>query len=149
MKKVGTIGTPRSCGARIASGEENMGAIGIGIPTRGTTDQRMTTSVHGEKGEKMPIKGENGGYKYKAFFNGEWHDLTLSDSPNELTEWLQSSEEWTRVKHGHWINTNEGIWNTVDVLKCSVCGEIDNRMYRSDAYCPSCGAKMEAEDETD
>lgn len=51
----------------------------------------------------MPIKGENGGYKYKAFINGEWHDLTLSDSPNELTEWLQSNEEWTRVKHGHWV----------------------------------------------
>lgn len=32
------------------------------------------------------------GYKYKAFINGEWHDLTLSDSPNELTEWLQFTE---------------------------------------------------------
>lgn len=51
------------------------------------------------------------------------------------------------VKHGHWINTNEGIWNTVDVLKCSVCGEIDNRMYRSDAYCPYCGAKMDEVEE--
>ena len=47
------------------------------------------------------------------------------------------------VKHGRWINANEGMWNTVEVLKCSVCGEIDNRMYRSDAYCPYCGAKMD------
>jgi len=47
------------------------------------------------------------------------------------------------VKHGRWINANEGLWNTVEVLKCSVCGEIDNRMYRSDAYCPNCGAKMD------
>lgn len=57
----------------------------------------------------MGTEGENGGYKYKAFINGEWHDLTLSDSPNELIEWLQSNEEWTRVKHGHWIAHGKSI----------------------------------------
>lgn len=67
----------------------------------------------------------------------------------EICEMLNDAPTVDPVKHGHWINTNEGIWNTVDVLKCSVCGEIDNRMYRSDAYCPYCGAKMdEVEDET-
>lgn len=47
------------------------------------------------------------------------------------------------VKHGHWINANEGLWNTVEVLKCSVCGEMDNRMDWSDSYCPNCGRKMD------
>ena len=46
-------------------------------------------------------------------------------------------------KTGKWINANDGKWNTVEVLKCSVCGEIDNRMYRTDNFCPNCGAKME------
>ena len=101
----------------------------------------------------MPIKGENGGYKYKAFINGEWHDLTLSDSPSELTEWLQSNEEWTRVKHGHWILSEDRYFKT-----CSECGaEVDVSMglgifvddIRVDEmnYCPNCGAKMDEVEE--
>ena len=64
---------------------------------------------------------------------------------NRCPEWHLMNDAPTvdPFKHGHWINTNEGIWNAVEVLKCSVCGEIDNRMYRSDAYCPNCGAKMD------
>lgn len=46
-------------------------------------------------------------------------------------------------KTGKWINANDGKWNTVEVLKCSVCGEMDNRMYRTDKFCTHCGAKME------
>ena len=53
------------------------------------------------------------------------------------------------VRHGRWINVNEGKWNTVEVLKCSVCGEADNRMDRSDAYCPHCGAIMDEKENTD
>ena len=45
-------------------------------------------------------------------------------------------------KRGKWINVNEGRWNVLEVLKCSVCGEIDNRMCRTDSYCPNCGADM-------
>lgn len=45
-------------------------------------------------------------------------------------------------KRGKWINVNEGKWNVLEVLKCSACGEIDNRMYRTDSYCPNCGADM-------
>lgn len=79
------------------------------------------------------------GYKYKAFINGEWHDLTLSDSPNELTEWLQSNEEWTRVKHGHWRYDKP-----LGLEWCSECGfgkrNGDKRWY---SYCPNCGAKMD------
>lgn len=53
-------------------------------------------------------------------------------------------------KTARWVNVNEGKWNTVEVLKCTACGEIDSRMYRTDGYCPNCGAKMEgAEDGTD
>lgn len=48
-------------------------------------------------------------------------------------------------KTGKWINVNEGKWNTFEVLKCSVCGEMDNRMSRADKYCPNCGARMDGE----
>ena len=51
--------------------------------------------------------------------------------------------EFVKRKTGKWINANDGKWNTVEVLKCSACGEMDNRMYRTDKYCPNCGAKME------
>lgn len=50
-------------------------------------------------------------------------------------------------KQGRWINANEGLWNTVEVLKCSVCGGA--RANESDEwldicrqewnYCPVCG----------
>lgn len=49
------------------------------------------------------------------------------------------------VQHGKWINANEGRWNTCEVLKCSECGELDNRMYKTDKYCPNCGARMDEE----
>lgn len=49
------------------------------------------------------------------------------------------------VRHGKWINANEGRWNTCEVLKCSECGELDNRMYKTDKYCPNCGARMDKE----
>ena len=45
----------------------------------------------------------------------------------------------TNTKHGHWIEVRDGI------LKCSVCDEVDGRMYWSDAYCPHCGAMMDEE----
>lgn len=48
-----------------------------------------------------------------------------------------------RRKNGKWINANEGKWNTkIEVLKCSVCGEIDYRMYKTANFCPNCGARM-------
>ena len=66
--------------------------------------------------------------------------------------WIIRSDAWARIdalpsvtpkqKTGKWINANDGKWNTVEVLKCSACGEIDNRMYRTDNYCPNCGARM-------
>lgn len=100
----------------------------------------------------MGIECENGGYKYKAFFNGEWHDLTLSDSPNELTEWLKSNEEWARVKHGHWDNKQIGedispYGAPYTIARCSVCrGKVF--VFAEDylvnyPYCPLCGAKMD------
>ena len=97
----------------------------------------------------MPIKGENGGYKYKAFINGEWHDLTLSDSPNKLTEWLQSHEEWARVKHGHWIEQEHEDWKWSKEYRCSECGKyrlMTNPFGREWNYCPNCGAHMGVED---
>lgn len=91
----------------------------------------------------MPIKGEQQGYTYKALIDGEWQEVTIQESPLELVERFEQDEEWTRVRHGHWIG---------DV--CSECGKdalCDCDKYEiygtihSD-YCPHCGAKMD-EDE--
>ena len=49
-------------------------------------------------------------------------------------------------KKGKWINVNDGKWNTIEVLKCSVCGEMDNRMNKTDNFCPNCGADMRGEE---
>ena len=48
---------------------------------------------------------------------------------------------------GKWIDVNDGKWNTIEVLKCSVCGEIDNRMYKTDKFCPNCGANMRGDED--
>jgi len=47
-------------------------------------------------------------------------------------------------KTGHWINVNEGKWNTIPVYKCSACGEnADLRDWSGESpFCPWCGAKM-------
>lgn len=48
-------------------------------------------------------------------------------------------------KTGHWININEGKWNTIPAYKCSVCGENANLQDWSgeSPFCPWCGAKMQ------
>lgn len=48
-------------------------------------------------------------------------------------------------KHGKWIIASE--WGGNYLLQCSACGEADNRMDRTDRYCPNCGAKMERSEE--
>ena len=60
---------------------------------------------------------------------------------------VQTAPTIKEQKTGRWVNANEDKWNTVEVLKCSSCGEMDNRMYRTDNYCPNCGARMECEEE--
>lgn len=62
-----------------------------------------------------------------------------SVTPNDIMRFPSAQPE---RKRGKWINVNEGKWNVLEVLKCSACGEIDNRMYRTDSYCPNCGADM-------
>ena len=68
----------------------------------------------------------------------------LEDSLDTITEMIaktkeshtdQSTEEFVRVKHGHWI----------DGWICSECGEAYNTngaLYGWN-YCPNCGAKMD------
>lgn len=46
-------------------------------------------------------------------------------------------------KKGKWIIASE--WGGNYLLQCSACGEVDNRMDRTDRYCPNCGARMEGE----
>lgn len=81
----------------------------------------------------MPIKGEQQGYTYKALINGEWQDVTIQESPLELVERFEQDEEWTRVRHGHWVVDEDGN------IKCSECGHYGV----GDDYCERCGAKMD------
>ena len=50
------------------------------------------------------------------------------------------------VRHGKWVNKNNGKWNTLPVFMCSECGDYDPRLYGNENYCPNCGAKMEVDD---
>lgn len=50
-------------------------------------------------------------------------------------------------KTGKWIHKSEYGLYPYDILTCSACGETDARMYRSDEYCPHCGARMVGEEE--
>lgn len=106
----------------------------------------------GEKEEKMPIKGEQQGYTYKALINGEWQEVTIQESPLELVERFEQDEEWTRVRHGHWIGASqtkyEKMFYPQRTFKCSVCGnylDFDgvNAGRGSANFCPNCGAKMD------
>lgn len=103
------------------------------------------TFVLMEKGERMPIKGEQQGYTYKVLTNGEWQEVTIQESPLELLELVErfeQDEEWTRVRHGHWVIDMHGNW------ACSLCG---NDPYHDNMknmnYCPNCGARMDEVEE--
>jgi len=61
--------------------------------------------------------------------------------------WQQIKDLPSVQRKGHWININEGKWNVWAVFKCSECGEIDNRIYETDNFCPNCGADMRGEDD--
>lgn len=87
----------------------------------------------------MPTK-DAPGYTYKALINGEWQDVTIAESPLELVERFEQDEEWTRVRHGHWIST--GFME----VKCSICGAIQHELEDTN-YCPNCGAKMDEVEE--
>lgn len=54
-------------------------------------------------------------------------------------------------KTGHWINVNEGKWNTIPAYKCSACGaNADLRDWSGESpFCPWCGAKMIEPQETE
>ena len=66
----------------------------------------------------------------------------LTDKPVD-----QSTEEFVRVKHGHWICKDMVEY---EECICSVCGGEnfgENYMIGSTAkYCPHCGAKMDLKD---
>lgn len=84
---------------------------------------------------------------------------TLTDSgyieidapPQELETYLEESQEWQRVRHGHW-RADETVYTTGEVW-CSVCrtlyyiGDLynvgENAQSNLPNYCPHCGAKMD------
>lgn len=47
-----------------------------------------------------------------------------------IKAWIDAQPTVEPYKHGHWID-----------FRCSVCGEMG--WSNEDAYCPSCGAKMD------
>ena len=104
----------------------------------------------------MPIKGDQQGYTYKVLIDGVWQEVTIQESPLELVERFEQDEEWTRVRHGHWIVKSQTIFEKLlrlsKVAECSVCGnylELDGVNFgRGDAnFCPNCGAKMDEVEE--
>lgn len=50
------------------------------------------------------------------------------------------------VRHGRWGNKKGGFF---EFAACSLCGEEAPTAGITPNYCPSCGAKMDSEDETD
>lgn len=75
-------------------------------------------------------------------------DITMAERKQRDVDILQALPSAEPVqKTGKWINVNADKWNVCYVLKCSACGVIDNRMYRTDNYCPNCGARMVGEEE--
>jgi NADH pyrophosphatase NudC (nudix superfamily) len=90
----------------------------------------------------MPIKGEQQGYTYKALIDGVWQEVTIQESPLELVERFEQDEEWTRVRHGHWINHIDDLFPEDSSVECSVCHEYEGIM-ANDNYCPNCGARMD------
>lgn len=103
----------------------------------------------------MPIKGEQQGYTYKALINGEWQEVTIQESPSELVERFEQDEEWTRVRHGHWVHGKELSRDYIgdacvnihyDKWWCSECNyPVEEQPLWM--YCPNCGAKMKEENE--
>lgn len=66
--------------------------------------------------------------------------------PHEtVTEFANRCRECGKMRKGHWINVNEGKWNTIPAYKCSACGaNADLRDWSGESpFCPWCGAKME------
>lgn len=50
------------------------------------------------------------------------------------------------VRRGRWVNKKGGFF---EFAACSLCGEVAPTAGIIPNYCPSCGAKMELEDEND
>ena len=80
----------------------------------------------------MPVKDECV-VKY-TLADGTNGEINLDFVPHDFIASLEESQEWQRVRHGHWEDSECG-W------KCSVCGG-ENELHPT-PYCMWCGAKME------
>ena len=93
----------------------------------------------------------------KKYIDADW----LLDVVENIIEW-DTERDRNRIIHqvreltptadvrenvrGKWINKNEGMWNTLPIYKCSVCGDYDSRYSNTDNVCPNCGADMRQAD---
>ena len=73
---------------------------------------------------------------------------------NEDCEYFKSRDDYAEVRHGCWKETqgevgnpfNNQVFDTIDLLVCSVCNEIFD-VSEARNYCPYCGAKMDGKGE--
>ena len=101
----------------------------------------MMTSVHGEKGEKMPRLIDADVLKY-AKFHGvtDWtptEETSYQRGWNDAIDAIMRNAPTVEPKHGHWVKSLDHY----DRYMCSVCGHLTNT--ESDNYCSYCGAKMD------
>ena len=107
----------------------------------------MIGSARVEKGETMRLIDAD---RFKAYMQEEYlcYDHTLAD--------IDAQPTVDPIRHGHWEEENTRTHSMQ--FKCSECGRIayyPQNHHSTEpkrcgyAYCPSCGARMEGEDETD
>ena len=71
--------------------------------------------------------------------------IEIDATPQELETYLEESQEWRRIKHGHWT----------DDCRCSECGAEAITEWNETGgawvmtpFCPFCGTDMEMEEQT-
>lgn len=101
----------------------------------------------------MPTKGNHQVTMYYADGDEHWQEVKdiTEEEMQTVMEYLETSSEWRRVHHGHWVDSDP---NTPDASHkkngmsyyCSVCGhragKYKHKTYR---FCPWCGARMTEE----
>ncbi len=63
-----------------------------------------------------------------------------------LQEYVRKLEKEQEPKQGRWIGQNEGAYYPIECSRCHKEAFVDDFGYRTSAYCPNCGAKMNSED---
>lgn len=79
--------------------------------------------------------------------------VTIIDN-DDITSIVVHGKVYDKVKFGKWIPSDPPDAPVTKLYKCSVCGlgyeddDTDCEVYYPWKYCPHCGARMEAEDDS-